>query len=285
MRTQTFGIEIEMNRISRAKAARIIADHFGTTATGSRRWEIPDAQGRIWRIVPDRSIAGPDNEATELVSPICTREDIETVQELARKLRRAGANPDESCGIHIHIGRGNHTAKTLRNLANIVAAKEGLLKEALKVSDWRFERYCKPADQQVLKLLNKARPKTDEAFARLWYQDENWEARASSRYDNTRYHMLNLHSTFEKGTVEFRFFNSTLHAGEIKSYIQLCMAISHRALESKSASPKPPTTTNQKYTFRCWLLQLGFIGDEFKTARHHLLKDLKGDSAFRGGRP
>ena len=86
---------------------------------------------------------------------------------------------------------------------------------------------------------------------------------------------------FQKGTIEFRAFNSTLHAGEIKSYIQLSMAISDAALKSSSASPTRPETDNPKCTFRCWLLRLGFIGDEFKTAREHLLKHLPGNGAWR----
>ena len=86
---------------------------------------------------------------------------------------------------------------------------------------------------------------------------------------------------FSKGTIEFRLFNSTLHAGEIKSYIQLCMAISHQALVQKSASRIKTQSSNEKYTFRVWLLRLGLIGDEFKTARHHLLKNLDGNIAWK----
>ena len=92
---------------------------------------------------------------------------------------------------------------------------------------------------------------------------------------------MNLHSVFSKGTIEFRLFNSTLHAGEIKSYIQLCMAISHQALVQKSASRIKTQSSNEKYTFRVWLLRLGLIGDEFKTARHHLLKNLDGNIAWK----
>jgi len=57
-----------------------------------------------------------------------------------------------------------------------------------------------------------------------------------------------------------------------------------QALSQRSASVKKTVTTNQKYTFRTWLLRLGMIGDEFKTARLHLLANLKGDIAFRNGR-
>ena len=60
-----------------------------------------------------------------------------------------------------------------------------------------------------------------------------------------------------------------------------CLAISHQALTAKAASPARPETDNPKYTFRCWLLRLGFIGDEFETARLHLTKRLPGNAAWR----
>lgn len=216
-----------------------------------------------------------------MVSPICRWEDIPTVQELVRKLRRAGAKADPSCGIHVHIGLGDHSPKTLRNLVNIVNAKEDLLTQALQISPERRARFCKPVDEEFLQRLNRAKPKDSAAFARIWYDDVDWQTHAGHHYDPSRYHLLNLHSVFQKGTIEFRAFNATMHAGEVKSYIQLCMAISFQALESSAASPRRPVTDNPKYTFRCWLLRLGFIGDEFKTAREHLIKHLPGNSAWR----
>lgn len=94
---------------------------------------------------------------------------------------------------------------------------------------------------------------------------------------------MNLHATFTKGTVEFRLFNSTTHAGEIKAYIQFCLAVSHQALTQKSASPRRTVTDNEKYAFRCWMLRLGLIGNEFKTCRLYFLKHLEGNSAWRHG--
>ena len=75
-----------------------------------------------------------------------------------------------------------------------------------------------------------------------------------------------------------------LHAGELKSYIQLCLALSQMAKTVASASPKQPQVENPKYAMRTWLLRLGFIGDEFATARDILTKNLEGDTAFRHGR-
>mgnify|MGYP000509021419 FL=1 len=69
-------------------------------------------------------MAASDSYKTEMVSPICRYEDIETIQELVRKLREAGALANSSCGIHVHIDASPFDARTLRNITNIMAAKE-----------------------------------------------------------------------------------------------------------------------------------------------------------------
>ena len=71
-----------------------------------------------------------------------------------------------------------------------------------------------------------------------------------------------MHSVFSKGTVEIRAFNSTLHAGVLRSYLILCLAISNQALQQKSAQCRETQSSNEKYTFRIWLLRLGLIGDD-----------------------
>lgn len=100
-------------------------------------------------------------------------------------------------------------------------------------------------------------------------------------YHTSRYHCTNLHSVFQKGTIEFRAFNSQLHAGKIKAYLQFCLAITAQAYNQKSARPTRTVSENEKYTFRVWLLRLGLIGDEFKTARLHLLNHLEGNIAWK----
>ena len=289
VKTQTFGIEIEVNRISRQTAAQAIAATLGEGSTVRHTggaydaWEVTGPDGRKWKCVSDSSIAGSRDQGTEFVSPICHWEDIETVQACVRALREAGAHADASCGIHVHVGLGNHTPKTLRNLVNLVNAKEDLLTQALQISPDRRSRWCKPVDQDFLRTLNRRKPTSSAEFARIWYDDRDWQYHAHQHYDFSRYHLLNLHSAFQKGTIEFRAFNSTTHAGEVKAYIQLCLAISHQALTVASASPTRPVTDNPAYTFRCWLLRLGMNGEEFKTARTHLLKHLPGNAAWRNG--
>ncbi len=114
--------------------------------------------------------------------------------------------------------------------------------------------------------LNRQKPTELEQLADLWYQGYN--DRRSSKYHPSRYHGLNLHAVFHGTTIEYRFFNSTIHAGKVKAYIQFCLAISYQALSQKSASAKKTQTSNPKYTFRTWLLRLGLIGKEFETNLH-----------------
>ena len=107
-----------MNSIDRSRAAKVVAEFFGTgryenTAhrNGYSTWSAWDADGREWKFQKDVSISGPDSEKCELVTPILTYADMETLQELIRRLRRAGAKSDSTrgCGVHIHIGAKGHT--------------------------------------------------------------------------------------------------------------------------------------------------------------------------------
>ena len=302
MKKQTIGVEVEMNNITRENAAKTAATFFGTgryenTArrNGYYTWSAWDSRGREWKFQRDVSISGPDAEKCEMVTPILTWDDIETLQGLCRELRHKGARSDATrmCGVHIHIGANGHTPQTLRNLANIMASHESLLSKALNLDSSRINRYCQTVDRDFLQRLNARKPKTMSALADIWYGAQGCNYGRDQHYNSSRYHMLNLHATFTKGTVEFRLFQfdaptaerkGGIHAGQLKSYIQLCLALSQMAKTVRTASPKPQQNENPKYAMRTWLLRLGFIGDEFKTARDLFTNRLDGDAAFRNGR-
>lgn len=75
MKMQTIGVEVEMNNITREKAARKVAEFFGTTAWyaageyGYMSWACKDQQGRVWKFQRDISIHGPEAEKCEMVTP------------------------------------------------------------------------------------------------------------------------------------------------------------------------------------------------------------------------
>jgi hypothetical protein len=199
MKIQTIGVEVEMTHITRSKAAKLAAEFFGTgryedTARRNGYYTVSawDAQGREWKFQRDVSIAGPDSEKCELVTPILRYEDIETLQELIRVLRKGGAvsNPSQGCGVHIHIGANGHTSQTLRNLANIMASHESLLAEALKLDTNRVTRYCRTVDPSFLARLNKKKPATMAQLADIWYEGNGASYGRDQHYNDSRYHML-----------------------------------------------------------------------------------------------
>ena len=300
---QTIGCEIEMAEITRNTAIKVVARYFGTLETvhhdgGSYdAWSCKDTQGRVWKVMRDVSIsASTDTRKAELVTPILTYTDLEDLQEIVRQLRHKGAisNPEHGCGLHLHIGAQGQTPQSLRNLANLMAAHENLLSEALNIDSYRQHRFCRTVNPEFLKQLNEKKPTTMSELADIWYTSHGASYGRSHHYNSSRYAMLNYHATFTKGTIEYRMYqfdNPTadrkggLNAGQLKAYIQFSLAITQMAKELKSASPKEQQKENKKFAMRTWLNRLGLVGEEYATARMVFTRRLDGDGAFRNGRP
>ena len=292
-----FGIEIEFTGITRRKAAEIVVEHLGGSVEELHDYyktlKIIARDGRVWKIMYDGSIkcqkrtggqkvSASSEYSVELVSPILTYEkDMVDVQEMVRKLRKAGAfSEQQNCtGIHIHLDGRDHTPKSIRNFINIIYSRNDLLYDALQIEQRRMQ-FCKKMDESLVHKMNRSKPTTFNQIEDIWYQ--GYGERRERHYHESRYHFLNLHSLFNgRGTVELRGFNGTLHAGKIRSYIALSLAMNHQALSQKSASSKKPQIENPKFSMRTWLNRIGFIGDDFKNCREHLCKHLEGSAAWR----
>lgn len=293
-----FGIEIEFTGITREQAARVAAEHLGGTVARSHdyydTYKITAPDGRVWKFMSDgsinkqfrkngRTVLTNDNAySVELVSPILSyREDIDTLQGLVRKLRNAGgfAGAGSECGIHIHLDGASHTARSIRNFVNIIAARNDLFYKALQIAPERI-RYCRKMDDYLVERMNRRKPQTLRQIEGIWY--EGYTGSHDTHYHSSRYHFLNLHSFFTgHHTVELRGFNSELHAGKIRAYIVLALGLNHQALTQRSASARKPQTENEKFAMRTYLNRIGFIGEEFANCREHLTKHLNGSAAWR----
>ncbi len=84
-------------------------------------------------------------------------------------------------------------------------------------------------------------------------------------------------------TVEFPWFSLNGTCGEGEAYSSFIEKICEMAKNQKRINTTENKVENEKYAFRCFLLRLGFIGDEHKTTRKILLRNLTGSSAFKGG--
>lgn len=286
-----FGIEIETIKRSRGDVARAIQSVVGGSAehvcspSCYDPWHVVDDRGRKWMVVADSSLTSvPANLRAEVVSPVLNYDDIDTLQNVIRAVRKIGATVDDKCGIHIHVDASAFDGKTLGNLAKIVHKQEPLILTALGVSESRLSNYTKPVSPELIAKIERSRPKTREQMNRIWYGYHNHHPQ---HYDQTRYHGVNLHNVWYRGTVEFRWFQATLHAGKVKAAVQFVLAIAAKALNSRGASSRKREfdPASAKYDFRVFLLHLGLIGDEFKSARKHLLNAMPGDAAWKNGRP
>ena len=185
MFTTRFGIEIEFTGITRNKAAEVTAKHLNATIERTfdsyDTYKITAPCGRVWKLMSDASISCQKKEngrrisaskeySVELVSPILSyKEDIETLQELVRQLRKAGSFASENCGIHIHLDGANHTVRSIRNFINIVASKNDLFYKALQIAPQRMG-YCKKMDSILVEKINRKKPTTMRELESLWYE-------------------------------------------------------------------------------------------------------------------
>ena len=290
-----FGTEIEFTGITRNEAAKVVAKQLNGTVNhvggGYDAYKITAPDRRVWKVMfdssitPQKKVNGQITGATdlykcELVTPILRYEqDINTLQEIVRQLRHRGAFVNARCGIHIHLDGAGHNLTTIKNFIHIIYARNDLFYKALNINPTR-QHYCKKLDKSLVDKIKERKPETMSALEDIWYEG-SWGTR-TMHYNDSRYHFLNLHSFFHGNhTVELRGFNSTMHAGELRSYIVLALALNHQALTQRKASAKKVQSENDKFAMRTYLNRIGFIGDEFKNCREHLTKHLTGSAAWR----
>ena len=297
LKNQCFGVEVEMTGITRRQAAEALAAYFGTSVhycgTYYDAWGVTDPEGKEWKLMSDSSIRGErkidfgyrstsDGEyQVEMVTPKLTYAELPKLQECVRRVRKAGAKANNSCGIHVHVDAANHNRQSLKNLIGIMYSKEDILFKALQVDPIRARDYCQKVREPMLRqarTLSSDETNDLTQLERVWYEGN---VENTDHYNWTRYYALNLHSVFYRGTVEWRCFNSTLHAGKVAAYVNLCLAISAQAIAQRSTVMRKTHSENELFTFRVWLVRLGLNGEEFKHTRDHLLAHLEGDRAWR----
>lgn len=176
------------------------------------------------------------------------------------------AKPDgemELDGMEVVLPMEGHTGGSLKNLINMIAAKQSLIKQALGIIN-------DLVDEEFIIGINEKATSTvgDFEAAALEIGTEKCPGVA---FD------------FKERLITFKYHEGRLGPESLKAFTDLAAAINKTAQSLKHASSKPAATDNPKYSFRTWLLRLGMIGDEHKTTRKVLLKNLEGNGAFRKG--
>ena len=309
MEKRTFGVELEFRGITRETAVKTVkhvlvnkeqmftCESIRSLNNCYSTLQVTDISGRNWSVQRDSSVAGDGGESCELVTPILRgTSDILLLQDVVRSIRKKGGRVNKTCGMHVHIGAKDYTPQNLRILSNMWHSRQPILYAGCLVnSENRNVNYCQPLSDDFIDRLNKIKPQDWLTFWQQWYYD--YEPRINNfadvnivsvrHYHDSRYHSLNLHSFNMRRTIEFRLFNGTLHAGKVKTAVQLCLALVCCAKEKTKATAKVPDVVRQNPAFamRTWLNQLGLMGEEYKTLRHFMYLELPGNAAWRYGSP
>ena len=297
--TLTFGIEIETKGNGKRRCGEIVAIALGAELIVEGGWKVRVRldDGREWSIVDDGSLSGT---SAEIVSPILKgAADIEMVQKIVRALRRPdsvgmrcrGCTVDSECGIHVHIGIQGWEAKAVTRLVKFVYSQEDLLIAMLQCESRTDNgNWCRRVSEDFMSNL-PSRPNTTTSIGRAWYGSNasHMASGNNNHYHGSRYRGLNLHNMWygpgntPRGTVEFRYFNATLHAGKIRSFIELSLALAARAKLAKGGVARKRTRAVwKKYDARVLMLRLGMMGDRYASPRQHLMAHLAGNSRNAG---
>lgn len=217
--SRLFGVEIEFHgsRYDASEAIRLagveIQDH-GYQGHSNVHWVMK----------ADASVQG----GGEVVSPPLNFDDPlvrEQVNTVVRALKSSGCSTTPMAGIHIHIDGHNMTAEQIGNLVRTFHRWEDVIMR-IASSGWRtlrpraLQQYAKQIPMHKVNKIIKA--KTTDQISNAWYDGYFG---GDSHGHSSRFHALNLHSYFLRGTIEFRCFNSTLNAERLQGYIALCMAL------------------------------------------------------------
>ncbi|WP_139903995.1 virulence-related protein [Clostridium thermarum] len=164
----------------------------------------------------------------------------------------------ETMSYELKLPMEGHNAKTLRNLINMIYAKQPLIKKALGAD-------AEILTEEFVYDINQVPMETVEEFQNALEQIENYSGQG-------------IQFDFDEKTFAFKL---ELEPAKVDAAINLLALVNKNALAQNYASFKVKHTTNEKYTFRTWLLRLGMIGDEYKKARKELLRSLSGNGAFK----
>ena len=216
-----------------------------------------DKEGKI--VTP----SGEELQAEELLNETLETEEVIADAEPLEEMT-AEANPNEEdkdsegMDYEIALPLEGHDAKTLRNLINMTYAKQMLIMKALGITD-------EILTEAFVSDLNQVPMETLEEFRTAIEQIPNLSNQC-------------IGFNFDEKTLSFKV---ELPPEKVEAAISLFALINKNAMAQHYASFKVKSTTNEKYTFRTWLLRLGMIGDEYKKVRKELLSSLSGNGSFK----
>lgn len=252
MRNNSFRYSFRVSGPERKVVASVIAAALFTEASYAGAPSFSHQAGG-WRIDREGIVTSPE-------TPVEQRQSLKTVLEA---LKTAGATAEGNGTVMFSLE--GHNGNTLRNVTNLIWSKQPLIQKSLS-----REENIVPAS--LVEVINSVPIDTLEDFAKV--VNDGIEAGTIIGESDVDFDLTDQ-------TISYSFFNASLDADEVEAFNSLCWRLSEQAKLQKFSSTKRRESSNECYSMRVFLLKLGFIGDEFKTARKTLLARMEGSSAFK----
>ena len=150
---------------------------------------------------------------------------------------------NRTCGLHIHIDARDLFYKELKGIMLVVKSFEDTIFSMLPNSRSKTN-WCKklPISKQNIMQMH-----SDSDFIASWY-DYCGEYPSMDKYNDSRYHGLNLHARVYLGTIEFRYHSGTNNKTKIKNWITICQSIVQKGIEISKVihdNPDPESWTDE----------------------------------------
>lgn len=161
--------------------------------------------------------------------------------------------------MEISLPLAGHDGRTLNNLVRMLYSRAEIINKAIGCAG------TFAVEEDLITLLDETRPGSLADFMELWKKHKDM--------------CTGLLIDDEK--ITFAGFPLSEDGGTSKAYMDLVSLMNDLALNAKRVNIEKPDMTNEKYSFRVWLIRLGMKGDDYKLTRMVLLEKLSGHSAFR----
>ena len=247
--------------MDRKQTVKTISEHFGVKAkylaAPSFAYEIKTEE-HTYTIDREGKIMDERGQVIELRDVLNSREEEPVAEELTAV--DAIENAEEAtieAPYEIALPLEGHDGRTMKNMLNMIYCKQPLIKTALELEEDLVE-------EEFIIAINDVDMQSFDSFKKH-AGDIGFEKLPGITFD------------FQKDELMIKL------PREIEGAEALFTLIYKLSKKQLRATFKVAPTSNEKYTFRTWLLRLGMIGQDYKEARRELLKNLSGNAAFKGG--
>jgi hypothetical protein len=148
---------------------------------------------------------------------------------------------NRSCGLHVHIDARDLFYKDLKGISMVMNSFERVVFSMMPKSRYS-SNWCKrmAMNKNMIREIN-----SNKDFIHSWYNSCD-ESPSMGKYNEARYHGLNLHARVYLGTIEFRYHSGTNNPTKIKNWITICQSIVEKGIALGKVMDEVPEDWDSK---------------------------------------